>query len=304
MRIAAATRLIDLRFQGHASYIATVLLESDAGPALIDPGPASTVARLREALAEVGLAVRDVRALLLTHIHLDHAGATGVLVRENPALRVFVHERGAPHLVDPSKLLASARRLYGQAMESLWGEFAAVPDANLTVLAGGERVEVAGRTLDVAYTPGHAAHHVSYLDTETGIAYVGDTAGIRVNGLPFALPPAPPPDIDLEAWTESLARIRAWAPARLFVTHFGPVDDVAAHLDVFERRLSAWAAAVRASLAEPGSDDEKARRFLGRAREEMRRHLPEAAVRAYETGGGIEATWYGLARYWRRRGDG
>ncbi len=302
--IDSASTLIDLEFSGRPCAIAAVLLEGAGGPMLVDPGPASTLPRLREALAAVGLAVGDLRALLLTHIHLDHAGATGVLVRENPGLRVYVHERGAPHLVDPSKLLASARRLYGERMDALWGEVAAVPAENVAVLAGGERIDAAGRAFDVAYTPGHAVHHVAYLDAETGIAYVGDTAGIRVNGLPFALPPAPPPDIDLGGWTEGLARLRAWAPARLFVTHFGPVDDVAEHLDAFEARLATWADAVRASLAEPREDAEKARRFLERAREELRLHLPEEAARAYEAGGGIEATWHGLARYWRGRSDG
>lgn len=299
--IAPATHLIDLRFQGRPQYIATALLECAGGPVLVDPGPASTLARLREALAAAGHAVDELRAVLLTHIHLDHAGATGVLVRENPRLRVYVHERGARHLVDPSRLLDSARRLYGDRMAALWGEVAAVPAANVTPLAGGERIEPAGRAFDVAYTPGHAAHHVSYLDADAGVAYVGDTAGIRVSGLPFALPPAPPPDIDLEAWTRSLARIRGWNPERLFVTHFGPLDDVARHLDEFETRLLAWAEAVRASLAGPGADAEKARRFVERAREELRRHLPEDAARAYEAGGGIEASWYGLARYWRTR---
>lgn len=300
--ISSDTTLIDLEFLGRPFHIATALVEAPGGPVLIDPGPASTLPRLRAALAERGIELRDVRALLLTHIHLDHAGATGVLVRENPGLKVYVHERGAPHLVDPSRLLASATRLYGDRMEMLWGEVASVPAANVVALAGGERIDVVGRPFDVAYTPGHAVHHVSYLDPATGTAYVGDTAGIRVNSLPFALPPAPPPDIDLEAWKESLARIRAWAPERLFVTHFGPLDDVSEHMEEFETRLFAWADAVKASLDEPGTDEERARRFVEAARAEMRRHLPEEAARGYEESGGIEATWYGLARYWRGRG--
>jgi len=300
--IASDTKLIDLEFLGRPFHIATALVEAPGGPVLVDPGPASTLPRLRAALAGEGFGLRDVRALLLTHIHLDHAGATGVLVRENPELRVYVHERGAPHLIDPSRLLASARRIYGDRMDVLWGEVAAVPAANVVALAGGERIDVAGRGFDVAYTPGHAVHHVSYLDPETGIAYVGDAAGIRVNALPFALPPAPPPDIDLEAWKEALARIRAWEPERLFVTHFGPLDDVAAHLDEFEARLFAWAEAVRTSLDEPGTDEERARRFVEAAGAEMRRYLPEEAARGYEESGGIAATWYGLARYWRGRG--
>jgi len=295
------TTLIDLEFLGRPYHIATALVEGPDGPVLIDPGPASTLPRLRSALAGEGIELGGLRALLLTHIHLDHAGATGVLVRENPELRVYVHERGAPHLIDPSRLLASATRLYGDRMDLLWGEVAAVPAENVVTLAGDERIDVAGRAFDVAYTPGHAVHHVSYLDRETGTAYVGDAAGIRVNALPFVLPPAPPPDIDPEAWKEALARIRAWAPERLFVTHFGPLDDVPEHLAEFETRLFAWAEAVRASLDEPGTDEERARRFVEAAGAEMRRYLPEEAARGYEESGGLEATWHGLARYWRGR---
>ncbi len=300
-RIDASTTLIDLRFQGRPSYIATALIDGAEGSILIDPGPSSTLPRLRSALAETGHSTGELRAVLLTHIHLDHAGATGALVRENPSLRVYVHERGARHLADPSKLLASARRLYGERMDELWGEVVAVPMECVVSLAGGERIDVAGRAFDVAYTPGHAVHHVSYLDGAAHLAYVGDVAGIRVNGLPFALPPAPPPDIDLEAWRESLARIRAWAPERLVVTHFGLIDDVAEHLDAFEARLLAWAEDVRASLVGPEPDPDKARRFVGRAREEMSRYLPPDAVNAYLASGGVTATWYGLARYWRAK---
>ena len=159
--------------------------------------------------------MRDVTALLLTHIHLDHAGATGSLVRENPALRVYVHERGAPHLVDPSKLLASASLLYGDAMERLWGEVSPVPASALTVLKGGERIEEGGRQLEVAYTPGHASHHVSYFNADTGIAFVGDTGGIKIVENGYVLPPTPPPDINLEAWDESLRTIEAWRPDTL-----------------------------------------------------------------------------------------
>ena len=229
-----------------------------------------------------------MRALLLTHIHLDHAGATGVLVRENPELKVYVHERGAPHLVDPSRLLASATRLYGDRMEMLWGEVTAVPAANVVALTGGERIDVVGRPFDVAYTPGHAVHHVSYLDPATGTAYVGDTAGIRVNSLPFALPPAPPPDIDLEAWKESLARIRAWAPERLFVTHFGPLDDVSGTWRSSRRGSSRGP--MRCGIARRArTDEERARRFVEAARADA---PPPAG------GGGA-----GIRRERRRRGD-
>ena len=176
-----------------------------------------------------GIRWPDVRHILLTHIHLDHAGATGTIVREHPHIKVLVHERGIKHMVDPTKLIESATRIYRDRMDELWGEFAAVPASNLVSLTGGERIEAGGRTFDVAYTPGHASHHVSYFDDSSGVAFVGDTAGVCING-GYVLPPTPPPDIDVEAWGQSVDRILAWSPATLMLTHFGPVTDVRPHL--------------------------------------------------------------------------
>src|SRR5262249_39730544 len=151
-------------------------------------------------LERAGISIADVRTLLLTHIHLDHAGATGTLIRENPSLRVYVHEKGAPHMADPAKLIASATRLWGNDMDRLWGEMRPVPAECMTIVRGGERIVAGGRDFDVAYTPGHASHHVSYFSRDTGIAFVGDTAGVRLQAGQYILPPTPPPDIDLEAW--------------------------------------------------------------------------------------------------------
>src|SRR5262249_20211191 len=161
-------------------------------------------------LATAGIAMRDVTALLLTHIHLDHSGATGTLLRELPALRVYVHEKGAAHLVNPEKLLASATRLYGDDMDRLWGEGAPGPSHALEILKGGERISTAGRALDVEYTPGHASHHVSYYEQSAGVAFAGDVAGVKLSPTGFVLPPTPPPDIDLEAWRVSIARLDRW----------------------------------------------------------------------------------------------
>src|SRR5439155_3214110 len=177
------------------------------GVALVDPGPSSTLPALKRGLDAAGIGLSDVRALVLTHIHLDHGGATGTLVREYPALRVYVHERGAPHLVNPEKLLASAARLYGDDMDRLWGEVLPVPEASVIALNGEERIRAGGRELDVAYTPGHASHHVSFFNADAGIAFVGDTAGVRLNPGGYVMPATPPPDVDLEYWRASLARI-------------------------------------------------------------------------------------------------
>ena len=221
--LAAGLDYADLQFLGRPGIIATAVLRGPAGVALVDPGPSTTIDTLKAALAERGTSVGEIRQLLLTHIHLDHAGATGTLVRENPDIEVLVHERGAPHMANPVRLIASATQLYGEAhMARLWGEFLPVPESNLRALTGGETITAAGRELEVAYTPGHASHHVSYFDHATRVAFVGDTAGIRRGTSTYVMPPTPPPDIDLDAWIESEARILAWDPDVLFLTHFGP----------------------------------------------------------------------------------
>jgi glyoxylase-like metal-dependent hydrolase (beta-lactamase superfamily II) len=196
---------VDLHFQGRDNVIASAIVESPGGVAIIDPGPTSCLEALELGLQARGIRWPDVRHILLTHIHLDHAGATGTIVRAHPHVAVMVHEKGAKHLVDPTKLLDSATRLYGEHMDRLWGEFAPVPADRLEVLTGGERVEAGGRIFDVAYTPGHASHHISFFDGSSGVAFVGDTAGVSVND-GYVLPPTPPPDIDLELWTASIDR--------------------------------------------------------------------------------------------------
>jgi glyoxylase-like metal-dependent hydrolase (beta-lactamase superfamily II) len=298
--LAPGVTLVDLDYLGRDEAIAATLVESGDGIAIVDPGPSTTLETLRAALAERGASVADVRALLLTHIHLDHAGASGSLVRENPRIAVHVHERGAPHLVDPSRLLDSAQRIYGDEMDRLWGEFVAVPAENVRVLRGGETIDLGGRPVEVAYTPGHAWHHVSYLDRATGLAFVGDTAGERYPSGTPAIPATPPPDIDLERWSESIARIREWGAGRLVVTHFGAIDDVGAHLDEHDAALSDWSVRVRRSLEEPGSDAERAERFAAEiSRELVARVSPGAAGRIKPPS--IASGWYGLARYWRKR---
>ncbi len=293
---------IDLRFRDLPQVIATAVLRGPAGVALIDPGPASTWPRLKAELAGRGVALADVRAVLLTHIHLDHAGASGTLARECPRATIYVHARGAPHLADPSKLLQSAARLYGDQMSSLWGDVAAVPPAQIRALDGGEHLEVVGRQVDVAYTPGHASHHVSYLDTASGVAFAGDTAGIRRGSGRYLMPPTPPPDIDLEQWNESLQRLRAWAPSGLFVTHFGLWRDAAWHLDEFQARLQAWAALARALLAREDLDDvARMAAFVREADDEMRRAVSESDRPLYQQAGRVDYSWLGLARYWRKR---
>lgn len=295
-----STDFIDLEFRGSPHVIATAVLKGTDGVTLIDPGPTSCLPVLEAGLRSRGLSLRDVRTLLLTHIHLDHAGAAGTIVERVPGVRVYVHERGAPHMIDPAKLLASATRLYGDQMDTLWGAFLPVPASQVTALAGGERLECGGTPLRVAYTPGHAKHHVSYFDEHSGMAYVGDTGGIRVTG-DYLLAPTPPPDIDIETWMTSLDLIDAWQPVSLFLTHFGTVTPARAHLARFRTTLTAQAEAVKQSLAIGGTDEDRIRGFVEYLRKDARAHLPERDAKATELAAPFDQLWQGLARYWSKK---
>lgn len=251
---------------------------------LVDPGPESSLPTLLEALGE-----ERPRAVLLTHIHLDHAAATGALVRRWPDLEVYVHERGAPHLIDPSKLLASAERLYGDAMERLWGEIVPVPEANVHALSGGEQV----LGMRVAYTPGHASHHVCYLHEESGTAFVGDVAAVRLPGVDLIVPPTPPPDIDVEAWEKSIGIVESWRPERLALTHFASIDDPAPHLAEVRERLREEAQLAR-DLPEDAYEQRHRDRVAERAEStEAAEELIQCVPPQYQ--------WRGLDRYWRKR---
>jgi glyoxylase-like metal-dependent hydrolase (beta-lactamase superfamily II) len=276
--VSREPREIDVRHLGREQVICCLRV----GDVLIDPGPEVSSGAVVAALGGA-----EPSAILLTHIHLDHAGAAGALVRRWPGVQVYVHERGAPHVLDPSKLVASATRLYGDEMDRLWGEIVPVPEANLHVLRGGEQVH----GFEVAYTPGHAQHHVAYFDRESGVAYTGDVAGVRIGGGPV-LPPTPPPDIDLDAWAASIATLEAWAPERLALTHYGVHGDAAEHLR-----------ALRAALALVG---ELARRtdtagFAEAVRGLVRREGGEDLLEAYFAAMPPETLWPGLDRYWSRR---
>ena len=300
--LASGIDYIDLNFAGKPEIIATAILKGPDGISLVDPGPSTTLPRLRAELRRKGFSVMNVRQLLLTHIHLDHAGATGTLLRENHAIEVFVHERGAPHLADPAKLLASATRLYGEDMGPLWGEVLPVPASALRPLSGGETISAGGRDLEVAYTPGHASHHVSYFDRATRIAFVGDTAGIRRGGGAYVMPPTPPPDIDLEAWVESESKIISWNPDTLFLTHFGPFHGARLHFQELRENIQAWSRIVRRLLADPRLDEQSRQSaFVDEAMREIRRAVSVDDAEQYSRAGRLDYSWQGLSRYWRKR---
>lgn len=270
-------RVIDLCHLGHERVIGCW----QVGDVLVDPGPASCLPVLLAALEGA-----PPRALLLTHIHLDHAGASGSLVARWPELEVYVHAVGAPHMADPGRLLRSAGRLYGADMDRLWGEFLPVPERNLRILEGGETLPGG---FEVAYTPGHASHHVSYL--HEGTAFVGDVGGVRIPPATLVIPPTPPPDIDVEAWHESLQRIAAWRPERLAMTHFGAAEDPARHLEEVHRRLDVHAELARKQ--DPGA-------FLRYVADATTAAGDRATVIAYGQAAPRDQLYAGLERYWRK----
>jgi len=272
---------LDLRHLGRERVIAAYLVQTEDGLALNDCGPTTCVPELKARLAERGLELSDVRHLLLSHIHLDHAGAAGVLVREHPELQVHVSEIGAPHLIDPSRLEASARRLYGDEFDTLWGELAPVPKGNVVVVDA----RVIG--LECFPSPGHASHHVCYLDGG-GTLYAGDAAGVRILPSSFVLPPTPPPEVDLEAWAATLDEIERRSPERLALIHFGVAEDPQRHLGELRRRLGDWSERVRDGASE-AQFAELAAADLGADREAYQQAMP------------FWQSYAGLKRYWEKR---
>jgi glyoxylase-like metal-dependent hydrolase (beta-lactamase superfamily II) len=272
------SRLIDVMHLGRDRVIGAYEVDGF----IVDPGPSTGLDALLAGLDE------EPRALFLTHIHLDHAGAAGSLVRRFPSLRVYVHEVGARHLVDPAKLLESAARLYGDDMERLWGEVLPVPEESVVTLAGGEKVE----GFRVVYVPGHAQHHVAYLHEDSGDAYVGDVAGVRIPPHQFTLAPTPPPDIDVQAWEQSLDRVADWQPQRLCLTHFERTDQPFEQLERVRESLR-----HHAEVAREGGRG----RFLAEVGAELDRELDDEVALRVRQAAPPEQLWLGLERYWRKR---
>jgi glyoxylase-like metal-dependent hydrolase (beta-lactamase superfamily II) len=272
---------IDLLHGGAERTIGVYLVETDDGLALFDCGPASCVDALDAGLAERGHELADVRHLLLSHIHLDHAGAAGTLVRRSPRLQVHVSGIGAPHLVDPSRLERSARRLYGDSFDALWGELAPVPEENVRVV--GERV----LGLECFPSPGHASHHVCYFDGTT--LYAGDAAGVRIQPAATVLPPTPPPEFDPDAWAATIDELECRRPERLALIHFGVAEDVERHLGELRSRLATWTQRVERGATEA--------EFVAAAQAE----LPPADAEAYDRAMPFWQSYAGLARYWEKQ---
>ena len=293
---------IDLNFMGTEEVIASFLLLGGDSAAIVETGPTSCLEHLRGGLEASGVSPGDVREVLLTHIHLDHAGASGHLAEILPNATFYVHELGYPHLADPSKLVKSATRIYGERMDELWGEARPVPEERLVTLGDGEEVEVAGGRLVAHDTPGHAYHHLAYLEPDSGSLFAGDVAGIRLPGQSYVRPPTPPPEIDVEAWVRSIENIRKISPATLHPTHFGRYNDVGRHLSELEQRLQDWLLFVEGRSNEGASREEISEELRIKGDAEM---LAEGAASEesgrYDLAGNYEMLTAGVLRYVEKR---
>ncbi|MGN6484066.1 MAG: MBL fold metallo-hydrolase [Thermomicrobiales bacterium] len=265
-RVAEGIALLDLGFQGQAGAIGAYVVEGKDGFALIETGPTSTRANLEAGLAAMGGSLADVTRLVPTHIHLDHAGAVGGLLRDYPRMRVALYPIGAPFLTAPERLVKSAGRLYGDAMDRLWGEVVGFDPDRVDLVEDGDRIDLGGRTLLARHTPGHAGNHLAFLDERTGTLFTGDAAGARIAPLSWVLPTVSPPEIDFDLWRGTVETLRSLGAARLAVTHFGVFADVDAHLDQVVANGEAALEAVRQGLTTGGSEDEVTAILLDRER--------------------------------------
>jgi len=298
--------LIDTQFQGERQIIASYLIVGDGELALVDVGAAATLGALLAGVCAAGFDPEDITHLLLTHVHLDHAGAAGALVRKLPHARVYVHRIGAPHLIDPSRLMRSATRIYGDKMERLWGTMEPVPEDRIEVVDDGNEIQIGARTLQVLYTPGHAIHHVALYDEIRRVAFPGDVAGVSIEGIDFVRPPTPPPDLSLEDWDESITRLEALGLERLYLPHFGEIDATARHFGVLRRRLHEWGEIALAGLHAEKDDVAIAADFARAADPVIAEHAQNGAaaadaVRHYELATNYLMSAQGYMRYYQKR---
>lgn len=304
-RLADDLWLVDTQFQGERGIIASYLLTGGDGLALVDVGSAATVNELLMGVRAAGFDPADITSLILTHVHLDHAGATGPLVRALPHARVYVHRIGAPHLIDPSRLISSAARIYGDQMERLWGHMEPVPAERLTIVDDGDEIVAGARRLRALYTPGHAIHHIALVDAAHNAAFPGDVAGVSIEGVRFVRPPTPPPDLSLEDWDASISHLEALSLDTLYLPHFGAVSSTPRHFAELRRRLREWGEISLAGLR-AGKDDTAIATDLARLADpeiaEQARQRADSAevVRRYELATNYLMSAQGYMRYYRK----
>ncbi|HVU67799.1 MAG TPA: MBL fold metallo-hydrolase [Ktedonobacteraceae bacterium] len=293
---------ISLPFQDEEEIIGSYLLAGNDEVLLIDPGPASTLEALFDGLRTAGFDPQDITHILLTHIHLDHAGATGSLARRVSKAQVYAHQLGTPHLSDPSKLIASAQRIYGERMQPLWGTIEAVPQDQLHALEGNEILNVAGRRLEIHYAPGHAIHHIICFDAHSGELFAGDVAGVRLPGIDYVRPPTPPPDLDLEAWSASLDLLKRLRPDVLYLGHYGAVTNIMTHISSLRERLYGWGDFVLHLMNEGKTEEEIAAQLIKQSNPELERVTRSFRdVVRYDIATNYPMTVQGYMRYWRKK---
>ena len=289
-------------FLGENEIVGSYLLAGQNQLAIIDPGPGSMIESLLASIREAGFDPEDVTHILATHIHLDHAGAVGTLVRQLPGAQVYVHEKGAPHLLDTSKVVASASRIYGKRLKPLWGEIEATPQERLTIINGGDILHIAGRRLEVHYTPGHAVHHVIFFDAHSGELFAGDMAGVRLQDVDYIRPPTPPPDIDLEAWSDSIRLVKSLRPDVLYIAHFGAIHNIDEHFDRLREKLNTWGEFVLVAMRDGKNEAEIVAMLTEQMNSELLRITHDThVIERYEIATNYQMTVQGLMRYWRKK---
>ncbi len=293
---------ISLPFLGEEEIIGSYLLSGGNELAIIDPGPGSMIEPLLDAIRQAGFDPQDVTHLLATHVHLDHAGSVGSLVKHMPRAKVYAHSKGVPHLLDTTKVVASATRIYGDRMQQLWGEIESTPADRLQTMEGGDMLNVAGRRLEVHYTPGHAVHHVVFFDAHSGDLFAGDTAGVRLQGVDYVRPPTPPPDIDIEAWSESMDTIKKLRPDVLYLGHFGATRNATQHLERLREQLLSWGNYVLEAMRNGKEEQEILTLLIAQTEPELQHVTNDPnAVKRYEIATNYAMTVQGYMRYWRKK---
>lgn len=298
-RLTEHITCIDTQFQGRPEVIASYLFYDGDQAALVETGPASTVDNLLAGVQAAGVPLEALHQLIVTHIHLDHSGGAGVIARQLPWVKVYVHPVGAPHLVDPSKLIASASRIYGPQMQSLWGTTVPVPQENLVIVNDGDEIKISGSTLRAFDTPGHARHHHAYLDAASGLLFTGDVGGVRMPGVRYVRPPTPPPELDIEAWVASIGKLRELKATGLCLTHFGLFrGNLDWHWDDLEKRLVDWGQLVRGELERGGDENQILEQLKSQAAGEFQKLGVDPG--AYDVAVSYESLVSGYVRYWKK----
>ncbi len=301
-QLSPGTWQVSLPFQGEPDIVGSYLIAGGNELAIIDPGPGSMVEHLETAIREVGFDPEEVTHILATHVHLDHAGACGSLVQRLPRAQVYAHSKGAPHLLDTSKVVASATRIFGERMKELWGDIEPTPQERLHILKGGDVLKVAGRRLEVHYTPGHAVHHVIYFDVHSGELFAGDVAGVRLQGIDYIRPPTPPPDLDLEAWSTSMDLVKSLRPDVLYIGHFGAQRNIEQHFERLREKLYTWGDFVLAAMRDGKGEAEILKVLIEQTQPELVKVAgDEHAIVRYEIATNYPMTVQGYMRYWRKK---